>query len=137
MKDSQRISVRLSHHQLAELRVKCQQAGCSVSQTTRRALDAFLGCNVRDTAALGTRARQEAPTPHRTTHIGIPLPSSICRRTQEEQCEAMAVGTPISLVQPAAVKSEILAYELPKTLTDQLTRFRAFGMELRKERRRL
>ena len=49
----------------------------------------------------------------------------------------MAVGTPISLVQPAAVKSEILAYELPKTLTDQLTRFRAFGMELRKERRRL
>jgi hypothetical protein len=135
MKGSQRISVRLDDRQSGQLRTRCQQAGCDVSQVVREALEQFLSLNLKKSADSETPARSARP-PEQILNIITPIADSGRLRTQEDE----RGGVPTAVIAKGNVEgrqSEHVDYEFPQALKDQLAGFRAFGMELRKERRRL
>ena len=124
MSGTKRVTVRLDHRQTTRLCRLCDETGLDRSELVRLALDQFKVASVQreigprsmaDNPAVGVAVAQDAPT----------------------QNGPSATATPMGSPEETAIGSGAFALLWQAKLLDLLGTYRAFGMQIWKERRSL
>jgi hypothetical protein len=133
MNGSKRISVRLGAAQVAQLKLRCQAAGCDVSQLVRQALDGFL--SPRDDRA-GIHALEEGRNHHGAADVEHAAAES-ARKDESIAPTGAVPGRGVVQVWTREVSQASKTQPFPAVVAELLPRFRCFGGAIWPERRRL
>jgi hypothetical protein len=133
MNGSERISVRLRPAQVAQLRLRCQTAGCDVSQFVRQALGASL--SPRDDGT-GNQALEEVRN-HRGAIDAERAAAESIRKGESIAPTGAVPGTGVVQVWTREVSQASKIQPFPAVVAGLLPRFRCFGGAIWPERRRL